>query len=151
MRGCQALKVLTVLTVLSVSSTPLLAAQSLFAGTWKMNTAKSKSATDTTPKQMTLTYERVGDQWKQIGVGTDHAGNSINQNYLIAWDGKDHPVDEPGMTIAVTKVDTYTQNVTVKQNGEVIDSGQMLISKDGKTMTLSQDDDPNTVEVFEKR
>jgi lipopolysaccharide export system protein LptA len=63
----------------------------------------------------------------------------------------DHPVDEPGMTIAVTKVDTYTQNVTVKQNGEVIDSGQMLISKDGKTMTLSQDDDPNTVEVFEKR
>jgi len=151
MRGCQALKVLTVLTVLSVSSTPLLAAQSLFAGTWKMNTAKSKSATDTTPKEMTLTYERVGDQWKQIGVGTDHAGNSINQNYLIEWDGKDHPVDEPGMTIAVTKVDTYTQNVTVKQNGEVIDSGQMLISKDGKTMTLSQDDDPNTVEVFEKR
>jgi len=151
MRGCQALKVLTVLTVLSVSSAPLLAAQSLFAGTWKMNTAKSKSATDTTPKEMTLTYERVGDQWKQIGVGTDHAGNSINQNYLIAWDGKDHPVDEPGMTIAVTKVDTYTQNVTVKQNGEVIDSGQMFISKDGKTMTLSQDDDANTVEVFEKR
>jgi hypothetical protein len=56
-----------------------------------------------------------------------------------------------GMTIAVTKVDTYIQNVTVKQNGEVISSGQMLISKDGKTMTLSHDDDPNTVEVFEKQ
>jgi hypothetical protein len=150
MRGCQALKVLTVLTVLSVSSTQLLAAQSLFAGTWKMNTAKSKSAEDATPKEMTLTYEPVGDQWKQIGVGTDHAGNSINQNYLIAWDGKDHPVDEPGMTIAVVQVDDHTQNVTVKQYGAVVDSGQMLLSKDGKTMTCSHED-PNTVDVFEKK
>ena len=54
MRGCQLFKVLTVVTVLSVSFTPLLA-QSLFAGVWKMNTAKSKSAEDTTPKEMTLT------------------------------------------------------------------------------------------------
>ncbi len=150
MRGCQVLKVLTVFTVLSVSFAPLFA-QSLFAGTWKINTARSKSSEDSTPKEMTLTYERVGDEWKQVGIGTDHAGNSINQNYLIAWDGKDHAVDEAGMTIAVTEVDTYTQNVTLKQNGEVINSGQMLISKDGKTMTLSHDDDPNTVEVFEKQ
>jgi len=150
MRGCQVLKVLTVFTVLSVSFAPLLA-QSLFAGTWKINTARSKSSEDSTPKEMTLTYERVGDEWKQVGTGIDHAGNSINQNYLIAWDGKDHAVDEPGMTIAVTEVDTHTQNVTVKQNGEVIASGQMLISKDGKMMTLSHDDDPNTVEVFEKQ
>ena len=149
MRGCQLFKVLTVVTVLSVSFTPLLA-QSLFAGVWKMNTAKSKSAEDTTPKEMTLTYERVGDQWKQVGIGTDSTGNSINQNYLIAWDGKDHPVDEQGITIAVVPVDDHTQNVTIKQYGTVVDSGQMLVSKDGKTMTFSHED-PNTVEVFEKQ
>src|SRR5258707_6800079 len=114
MRGCQLFKVLTVVTVLSVSFTPLLA-QSLCAGVWKMNTAKSKSAEDTTPKEMTLTYERVGDQWKQVSIGTDSTGNSIYQNYLIAWDGKDHPVDEHGITIAVSQADDHTQTETIKQ------------------------------------
>lgn len=149
MRGRNLLKTLTIVTVLSVSFTPLLA-QSLFAGVWKMNTAKSKSAEDKTPKEMTITYERNGDQWRQVGIGTDSTGNSINQNYLIAWDGKDHLLNEQGITIAVLPVDDHAQNVTIKQDGTVVDSGQMLLSKDGKTMTFSHED-PNTVEVFEKQ
>jgi hypothetical protein len=149
MRGCPLSRVFAIAALLSVSFTPLVA-QSLFAGVWKINTAKSKSAEDKTPKEMTITYEREGEQWKQVGIGTDSTGNSINQNYLIAWDGKDHPLDEQGITIAVLPVDDHTQNVTIKQGGAVVDSGQMLLSKDGRTMTFSHED-PNTVEVFEKQ
>jgi hypothetical protein len=70
----------------------------------------------------------------------------------MAWDGKDHPVNPkaPGWTLAVAQVDDYTQNVTVKQDGEVVDSGRVLISKDGKTMTLSHLD-PNEVQLFDKQ
>jgi hypothetical protein len=67
----------------------------------------------------------------------------------MAFDGKDHTVDEPGMTIAVAQVDDYTLNVTVKKYGRVVDSDHTVVSKDGKRMTVSKDND--TVLVFEKQ
>jgi hypothetical protein len=98
---------------------------------------------------MTMIFEAVGDEWKYVGSGTDSDGNPINEHFIMAFDGKDHAVDEPGTTIAVTQVDDYTQNVTVKKYGGVVVSDHSVVSKDGKTMTLSKDDD--TVLVFEKQ
>jgi hypothetical protein len=103
-------------------------------------------------KELTLTFEAVGDKWKQVGTGTYSDGSPLIHNYVMAWDGKDHPMNgkPPGWTLAVVQVDDYTQNVTVKQDGKVVDSGRVLISQDGKTMTTTHQD-PDTVEVFEKQ
>jgi hypothetical protein len=45
----------------------------------------------------------------------------------MAWDGKDHQMNgkPPGWTIAVALPDDYTQNVTVKIDGKVVDSGRV--------------------------
>ena len=150
MRGSKSLRIFAVVAVLSASSTFPLAAQSLFAGTWKMNAAASKSAENDAFQAMTLTYEKVGDKWRQTGAGIDHAGNSFNQNYLIAWDGKDLTTEEPGLTLAVTQIDDHSQNVRVKKDGMIVDVGDMIISKDGKTMTFKHED-PNTVQVFDRQ
>jgi hypothetical protein len=151
MRGCQ------LLTALCVFSAALIGADNPIAGTWKLNTAKSKSAPGTAIKEMTVTFEQVGDQWKRVATGTDSDGKAINQNSTIAWDGKDHAIDEPGTTVAVTQVNPRTLNATVKHEGAVVDSIHVVISKNGKTMTVSekgQDEKGrklDNVEVFDKQ
>jgi len=151
MRGCQ------LLAALCVFSTALLAADSPFAGTWKLNTAKSKATPGTEIKEMTMTFESVGDQWKRVATGIDSAGKPFNENSTIAWDGKDHAIDEPGMTAAVTQVNDHTLNVTVKHDGTVVSSVHAVVSKDGKTMrVVEKGQDPqgrklDNVDVFEKQ
>ena len=85
-----------------------------------------------------MVFEPVGDQWKRVATGTDSDGKAFNENSTIAWDGKDHAVEEPGITVAVTQVDDRTLNVTVKHEGTVIDSARVAISSDGKTMAVSE-------------
>jgi hypothetical protein len=151
MRGCQ------LLTAVCLFSAALVAADNPFAGTWKLNTSESKSAPGTALKELTVTFEPVGDQWKRVATGIDADGKPINQNSTIAWDGKDHPIDEPGITVAVTQVNDRTLNARVKREGAVIDSIHAVISKNGKTMTVSEKgQDQNgrkldNVEVFEKQ
>jgi hypothetical protein len=155
MRAGLVLKAITVFAFLCVSLTTLISAQRAqrpFAGTWKMDVTRSKWGPGKGIKELTLTFEAVGDKWKQVGTGTYSDGSPLIHNYVMAWDGKDHPINgkPPGWTLAVLQVDDYTQNVTVKQDGKVVDSGRVLISKDGKTMTTTHQD-PDTVEVFEKQ
>jgi len=151
MRAGQILKIFTVFAVLCVSTTTLISAQKPFAGTWKLNVTKSTFPPGKGIKEMTLTFEAVGDKWKQVGIGTYSDGSPLIHNYVMAWDGKDHPMNgKSGFTLAVAQVDNYTQNVTVKEGREVVDFGHVVISKDGKTMTLSHRD-PNEVQLFDKQ
>ncbi|MCU1291939.1 MAG: hypothetical protein JWP08_789 [Bryobacterales bacterium] len=151
MRACH------VLTAICACATALVAADSPFTGTWKLNTAKSKSTPGTAIQEMTMIFEPVGDQWKRVATGTDSDGKAFNENSTIAWDGKDHAVDEPGITVAVTQVNDRTLNVTVKHEGAVVDSVHVVISNDRKTMAVSEKgQDPkgrklDNVEVFEKQ
>jgi hypothetical protein len=151
MRGCQ------LLTVLCLFSVLLVAADSPFAGTWKLNTSKSKSAPGTAIKEMTMTLEPAGDQWKRVATGTDSDGKTFNQNSTIPWDGKDHAVDEPGITVAVSQVNDRTLNVTVKREGTIVGSDHVVVSKNGKTLTSTEKgQDPkgrklDNIEVFEKQ
>lgn len=127
------LKASRVLTVPCLLSTTLLAADSPFAGTWKLNTSHSKCQA---AKEGTLTWEPVGDHWKRTIVGVDRDGNNFNHiGPTIMWDGKDHATEKPGITVAITLVNSHTQSVIVKQDGTVVDSGKSVISDDGKTLT----------------
>ena len=83
-------------------------------------------------------------------VAIDEDGNKINQIGTIAWDGKDHATEKPGITVAITLVNDQTQSATVKENGAVIDSGQVTLLKDGKTMTQTHES-PGNVEVLDKQ
>lgn len=132
MRGLQ------LLTAICVFSTALFAADSPFIGTWKLNPAKSKFAPGTASKDMTVTFEAVGDQMKRVATGTDPDGQPINQNSTIAWDGKDHSIDQPGMTVAVNQVNDHTLNVMVKREGRVVDSIRAVVAKNGKAMTSTE-------------
>lgn len=57
----------------------------------------------------------------------------------VKFDGTDHPVTgptvPPGMTIALSRIDARSFNLTQKMNGRVIYRGTYSLSVDGKTLT----------------
>ena len=114
------------------------AANTAFMGTWKLNKEKSTFSPGTEPKELTVTFEAVGDKVKRVASGIDADGKPINENSTIAWDGTDQKVDEPGITVAVKPVDDQTVDYTVKSDGKVIVTGHVVASSDGKTVTAKE-------------
>ena len=123
-------------------SPALFAAENPFLGTWVLNTAKSKFSPGPGPKNETVKFEQDGDKIRRTVSGTDGQGNPIMEGgpegTSILWDGKDHTVanpSDPSMTVAVTRVNDYANQVTVKQQGKVTETIHSVVSKDGKKMT----------------
>jgi hypothetical protein len=127
-------------------TTGLVAADNPFLGTWKLNTAKSKSSPMPVAQSMTVKFDADGEKVRRTVTGVDGEGKPIMQGgpegTSIIWDGKDHAVKVPNgppMTIAVKRVSDRRNDVTVKQNGKVTVTVRSVVSKDGKTMTNTVD------------
>jgi hypothetical protein len=129
MRGLRLLGVISILCGASF------AANTAFIGTWKLNKEKSTFSQGTEPKEVTITFEAVGNKVKRVASGIDADGKPINENSTIAWDGTDQKFDESGATVAVKLVDDHTIEITVKSEGKTINTGQVVVSSDGKTAT----------------
>jgi hypothetical protein len=109
-------------------------------GTWKLNVDKSDSGTPTQVARF-LTSTRVASHGA-INVtvtGERFDGTKIHSTYTVKYDGKEHPVTGASFDrIAIMQVDDNTFTVVTKQAaGKYHTTGEMLISKDGKTMTTS--------------
>lgn len=134
-----------------------IAADNPFIGTWKLDAAKSKFAPGTEIKEMTLTFEAVGDQVKRVATGVMGDGESFKEDDTLAWDGKDHNVKEPGMTVAVHKVGDHRLHVNVKHEGKLVNDLRVTMSGDGNTFTAtekgvdSKGRKLDNVDVFEKQ
>lgn len=109
------------------------------AGTWELNLAKSKFSPGPPPKSQTRTYEVTGQQEKMIGRGLNAEGKPTLVQFTANRDGKDYPyTGAPSFdTISLTHVDSLTLTYTLKRAGKVTINGTRVISKDGKTMTIS--------------
>ena len=109
-------------------------------GTWKLNLAKSKFSPGPSPKSNTLTYEAVGQGVKVTNKLTDAEGKQLDIQATTNYDGKDYPVTgDPNMdTIARKRIDAHTVEFTRKKAGKVVVTGTIVVSKDGKTLTLTE-------------
>jgi hypothetical protein len=107
-------------------------------GSWKLNEAKSKLAPGL-PKNSTVVYEATGDDVKVTVDGTDKDGKAAHNEWTGKVDGKDYPVtgDPNSDTRSLTKVDDHTLQLTAKKGGKVTLSGQIVVSSDGKTRTVT--------------
>jgi hypothetical protein len=128
-------------------------------GTWELNPGKSKMTPGPLPRSQTRTYEVVGNQVKSVQKGIDAQGKPALVQFTATYDGKDYPYTGSPLwdTIALTRVGTDSATFVQKKNGKVALSGKRVISKDGKTMTISgkgtsPDGKPAEIFlVFEKR
>lgn len=109
-------------------------------GTWKLNLAKSKFSPGPPPKGRTVTYEVVGQGFKITTKGTDAEGKPTDYQYTANYDGKDYPVtgNPDWDTIARKRIDAYKMEITRKKAGKVVSTASSVVSKDGKTRTVTE-------------
>jgi hypothetical protein len=129
------------------------------SGTWELNLAKSKFSPGPPPKSQTRTCEVTGADVKYTLKGIDAEGKPTLVQYTAKYDGKDYPVtgSQDFDAISLKRVDAGTAQATLKKGGKVIQTATRVVSKDGKTLTLTtiganaKGQAVNNVLVFDKR
>jgi hypothetical protein len=108
-------------------------------GTWKRNVDKTKSSAPATVKSLTTVREASDGGVKVTSTGENVDGTAINSSYTAKYDGKEYPVTgAPWDTISVKQVDASTFTTETKKTGGKFHSkGRTVVSKDGKTMTVT--------------
>jgi hypothetical protein len=107
-------------------------------GTWKLNESKSK-ITPGTLKNTHVVYSSMLGQVKIKADGIDANGKPIHVEWSGKFDGKDYPVtgDPNSDARSYTKVNDRTLTTTNKKNGKVTVTGQIVVSADGKSRTVT--------------
>ena len=129
------------------------------AGTWELNVAKSTFSPGPAPKSLTRTFEVTGADVKYTLKGIDAEGKPTLVQYSAKYDGKDYPVtgSQDFDAISLKRVDAATAQATLKKGGKAVQTTTRVVSKDGKTLTLTttgkdaKGQAVNNVLVFDKR
>ena len=131
-------------------------------GTWKLNPDKSKPAAGQSRiTSLIAVREASGDAVKVTVKGEREDKSKIDVSYTTKYDGNEATLSGSGLpydTIAVKQVDANTlTDVRSKKGGTYKGTGRWVVSKDGKTATLTTkgtgaDGKPFTgITVYEKQ
>jgi hypothetical protein len=106
-------------------------------GSWKLNEAKSKIASNVA-RNVTVNYTAVGDSYKCVVDGVDAAGKPSHNEWTGKFDGKDYPVtgDPLSDTRSVKLVKPGHYVIGNKKAGKATLDGTVDFSSDQKTRTL---------------
>jgi hypothetical protein len=109
-------------------------------GTWKLNLAKSKYTPGPAPKSQTLKIEASGDGVKYTADGIGPDGKPTHGEFTAQYDGKDYPFtgNPDADTISYKRIDAHNVEAVTKKNGKTTITAKIVVSKDGKTRTLTQ-------------
>jgi hypothetical protein len=151
---------LIVLAITSASAA--FAADDNSLGTWKVNVEKAKYSPGTFPvKSITSVREAVPGGVKVTNTGERTDGTAINTSYTAKYDGSPASVSGQGApydTVSIKQIDANKFAYDAKKSdGKYHAHGRIVISPDGKTMTMSSkgtdpDGKPLTVTlVYEKQ
>jgi hypothetical protein len=129
------------------------------SGTWVLNVAKSKYTPGPPPKEQSSVYTVDSKGVKVTTKGTSADGKPTATDFTAAFDGKDHPVkgNPDWDAVAVRRVDSQTIEFTRKRGGKVVQTATSVVSKDGKTRTITsngtdaQGQKISNVGVYEKK
>ncbi len=149
---------LAVCAVMLFSSSIVLAADN-WLGTWKLNLEKSKYSPGPAPKSLTLKYEASQGGIRHTFDGVDAEGKATHGGYSSKFDGKDVPFEgnPDADTHAPKKIDDNSFENVWKKGGKVTVTVKAVVSKDGKTFTVSltgknaKGETVNNTAVFEKQ
>ena len=113
-----------------------------FAGTWKLNVAKSKYEGTQAPKSLTRTVTAEGQGLKYSFEGEAGDGSKISYGFTTNLDGKDSAITGVGMpagadAVALERPSAHHISGVLKKGGAKIGSVTTAISPDGKTVTVN--------------
>jgi hypothetical protein len=127
---------------LLAAATPVASAQDdLHVGTWKLNLEKSTFSPGPPPQSQTLWYKAERRGLTALLQGVDAAGKPIypdSSNFIINFDGRDHPTSQLNFdSSAWTRISASEYVVKRKKAGKIVLTSTNVISRDGKTMTIT--------------
>ena len=131
-------RITAVVTALSFAATVACFAANPQMGTWKLNEGKSKIAPGM-GKSTTVTYTEQGDKIKVTVDGVDKDGKPTHGAWVGKWDGKAYKAtgNLAWDSAAYRVVNDYTNDITTWKNGKVAWTGHIIVSKDGKSRTVT--------------
>ena len=107
-------------------------------GTWKLNEAKSKMPAGI-GKNTTVVYADQGDKIKVTVDGVDKDGKPTHSVWIGKFDGKAYPSkgNLSWNSAAYKVVNDRTNDITTMKDGKMVWSGQITVSADGKSRTVT--------------
>ncbi len=125
---------------ISALAVALFAADSPFAGTWKLNASKSKLEGSGLGSASTVKIESETNGLKIDVDATDDKGQPVKFSYSATLDGKPNSVSgAPNVDkVMFRSVNAHTINATGEKGGKVVYTDRRTVSGDGKTMTISR-------------
>ena len=109
-------------------------------GSWKLNAAKSKQEAAAI-QVATLKFEKTPEGIKLTSEGKDAQGKPLHAGYTAKFDGSPAPWTGNPMadTAAPKKIDDNSYENTWKMGGKGTVTAKVVVSADGKTLTVTQD------------
>jgi urease accessory protein UreH len=130
------------LAMMGISS----AQQDPFAGTWKLNVAKSKMQKATASQRETLILQVVDGEESVLTDAVTIDGEPEVMKYTARYDGKVYTgattiigktLKVQKMNVVLRKIDARTRERVSMDNGKVTSIARRVLSEDGKTLTSS--------------
>ncbi len=148
-----------VASLVALGSVSALAQDNPHVGTWVLNVAKSKYTPGPPPKEQTTVFAAAGKGIKATTKGISADGKPTMAEYTASFDGQDYPAkgNPDWDTVSLRQVDSQTIEFTRKRGGKVVQTAMSVVSKDGKTRTITatgvnaQGQKISTVGVYEKK
>jgi hypothetical protein len=120
--------------VLCALATPLLA-KDPFAGTWKLNSEKTKYTTGAPAKDVTIVIEEQGDNVQVTATGTYPDGSPLSVKYTIPAKGGMGTVEKGDFNgISAKMIGKHTRELHYMKDGKEMRTRRMVVSEDGNTM-----------------
>jgi hypothetical protein len=131
-------RIAVVAVALSFAAAAACFAASPQMGTWKLNEAKSKMPAGM-GKNTTVTYAEQKDKIKVTVDGVDKDGKPTHSVWVGKFDGKTYPAkgNLSWNSAAYKVVNDRTNDITTMKDGKVVWSGQITVSADGKSRTVT--------------
>ena len=131
-------RIAVVAVALSFAAAAACFAASPQMGTWKLNEAKSKMPAGM-GKNTTVTYAEQKDKIKVTVDGVDKDGKPTHSVWVGKFDGKTYPAkgNLSWNSAAYKVVNDRTTDITTMKDGKVVWSGQITVSADGKSRTVT--------------
>jgi hypothetical protein len=115
-------------------------------GSWTINLAKSTYSPGPAPQRSTARFEKQRDGSTKVTLDeTEAQGQHLHTETVTKFDGKEVPstfTDLPTtekLSVIAKRVDDHTHEVVMKVNDRAIGTGRFVVSRDGKTLTLTLD------------
>jgi hypothetical protein len=130
-------------------------------GSWKLNLEKSKYSPGPAPRSLTLNFVADGANLTNTAEGIDAEGKATKSVFAHIYDGKPHPTTGVAGGLydssTYTRSDAHTVNFVRSKGGKTVQTGSIVLSADGKTLTVTTEgtgpnDQPiHNVAVYEKQ